>query len=121
MVLGSRRAKSSSGFVSADTYSLPYSPGLSVNFCTTDNGATTASSSAPPDDKMPVACNVSQCFWSKLTLTLSPIFIAFFSANLVPTTHSAAPGRNHCPSTRHQGFVFSRLLAKLDPSGSGKE
>src|SRR5467141_986967 len=59
IVFGSRRAKSSSGFVSALTYNLRYSPDFPMYCCTIESEVTTASSSEEPLVKIPVTLRES--------------------------------------------------------------
>src|SRR5579863_231734 len=80
-----------------------------------------ASSSIPPDERIPVALSVIQDLGSLPCpiFTVSPIFIPFFFAKFIPTTHSAASSLNQFPSTCHQGFVFPIPVRNVPPSGSG--
>src|SRR5580765_5232432 len=57
IAFGSRRAKSSSGFVSADTYNFRYCPGFSANSWAYFIGTTIALSSGPPEESRPVIAN----------------------------------------------------------------
>src|SRR5712692_3709118 len=108
---GSRFAKASSGFVSALTYNLRYCPGLPASSCATESGASTASSSGPPDERRPTTLIVIQRLWSPaLTFSSSPTFAPNFFEKLTPTRHWREFSPNHSPSTFHQGFVFSTPL-----------
>src|SRR5712692_278802 len=107
-VFGSRFANASSGFVRALTYNLRYWPGLLASSCATESGASTASSSGPPDETRPTTLIVVQWLWSPaLTFRSSPIFTPNFFEKLIPATHWRELSSNHFPSTFHQGFVFS--------------
>ena len=109
MVLGSLRAKASSGLVSALTYRRRYCPGLFASCCAMASEATMASSSGPPVVKIPTTVQ-RHLRWT----CRSP-----------PHSGRRPPSRriswqrpcqrrnpwnfplNHFPSTCHQGFVFS--------------
>src|SRR4029077_14479553 len=116
-VFGSRRPNSSSGFVSALTYSCRYSPGFPAMSCAIVIGATIASSSGPPPDRIPVT-NRDRFLCGVFMFNALPICTPERAANDLPITHSCAPSLNHCPSTCHQGFVFSMPVTYVLPSGT---
>src|SRR5208337_1286414 len=108
MVLGSLRAKASSGLVSALTYSRRYCPGLLASCCAMASDATMASSSGPPVVKIPTTVSAIPVDLSVAdTIRTLPGFTSYLLANPAPTTHSVELSLNHFPSTCHQGFVFS--------------
>src|SRR6266478_4553810 len=117
MVFGSRRAKSSSGFVSALTYSLRYCPDFPMYCCTIESEVTTALSSGEPLVKIPVTLRESPPDVEVERYNGLPISTAFLSAKAFPTMHSPAPSSNQEPSTRHHGFVSCNPVMNSPPSG----
>src|SRR5467141_4192824 len=109
IVFGSRRAKSSSGFVSALTYNLRYSPDFPMYCCTIESEVTTASSSEEPLVKIPVTFRESPSDVEVERYNGLPIITPCLSANAFPTMHCPAPSSNQEPSTRHQGLVCWRV------------
>src|SRR5882762_1749257 len=105
IVFGSRRAKSSSGFVSALTYNLRYSPDFPMYCCTIESEVTTASSSEEPLVKIPVTLRESPSDVEVDMYNGLPIITAVLSAKAWPSLHSRSPCYTQEPSIRHQGLV----------------
>src|SRR5271154_4364279 len=121
MDLGSRRAKLSSGLVSAEMYNLRYWPGWPAKNCASESGTKMELSSGPPEERIPVTRNGDGIFVTPPVAreTASPIRILFFCARVAPTTHSLASSENHWPSIRHQGFVLATPVWNFPPSARG--
>src|SRR5690348_18489045 len=112
IVLGSRIASASAGFVHALRSNCLYSPGWPAIPCAMVSGTRIASSSAPPVVTIPVI--VSGCVvwaldvfatWIVLPIAKSP---GSFTASEEPITASSAPPSNHRPWIFHEDCVALR-------------
>src|SRR5271154_4814704 len=84
MDFGSRRAKLSSGLVSADTYNLRYWPVWPAKNCAAESGTKMESSSGPPEERTPVTLNGDGIFVTPPMAReiASPTRILFFCAKV---------------------------------------
>src|SRR6266568_5514204 len=112
--LGSRCEKASSGFVNALTSSRRYCPAFPESRCAISMGATMASSSCPPVERMPVTASCELESPERIS-RVWPGLMPKRRANFAPTTASAESSENQRPWTCQPGLAAATPVVKTPP------